>query len=169
MDANLHNSCSLQSVVAEFLEGEELKFNEYKDEPTFALGMRGRTGSWMVRIHVHETSRTVVIHSLVYLTTPVEKRLPIAALLTRANYGLVLGNFEMDFEDGEIRYKTSLCVEGGELTLPMMHHLFAVNIATTDQWLPAINQVLYNHSAPEEAYNIVRYPDNNTLFEDDEE
>lgn len=30
-----------------------------------------------------------------------------AEFLTRANYGLVFGNFEMDMHDGEIRYKPS--------------------------------------------------------------
>jgi len=36
--------------------------------------------------------------------------------LTRANYGMMIGNFEMDFTDGEIRYKTSIDVEGDKLS-----------------------------------------------------
>ena len=32
------------------------------------------------------------------------KRQDIAEYLTRANYGMVMGNFEMDYSDGEIRY-----------------------------------------------------------------
>jgi hypothetical protein len=31
------------------------------------------------------------------------ERAPPAEFITRANYGLIIGNFELDFEDGEIR------------------------------------------------------------------
>ena len=46
---------------------------------------------------------------------PEEMRVPMAEFLTRANYGLRIGNFEMDFEDGEVRYKSSVDFEGIEL------------------------------------------------------
>lgn len=42
-----------------------------------------------------------------------------AEFLTRANYGLVFGNFEMDMHDGEIRYKTFVPC-GGEAPSPML-------------------------------------------------
>ena len=43
---------------------------------------------------------------------PEEKRGAVAAFLTRANYGLILGSFELDFDDGEIRFKvTAICGE----------------------------------------------------------
>ena len=45
-----------------------------------------------------------------------EQRQIVAELLARINYGLNIGNFELDMTDGEIRYKTSIDVEGGELT-----------------------------------------------------
>ena len=46
---------------------------------------------------------------LTYLPMKVEedKRAAVAEYLTRANYGLHVGNFEMDMTDGEVRYKTT--------------------------------------------------------------
>ncbi len=38
---------------------------------------------------------------------PEEKRLAIAEFVARANDGLRIGNFELDFGDGEVRYKRS--------------------------------------------------------------
>lgn len=32
----------------------------------------------------------------------------VAEYLSRANYGMYVGNFEMDFNDGEVRYKASM-------------------------------------------------------------
>jgi len=44
------------------------------------------------------------------------KRGAVAEFINRANYGIIIGNFEMDFADGEIRYKTSIDVQGDKLT-----------------------------------------------------
>jgi hypothetical protein len=41
----------------------------------------------------------------------IAKRSAMVELLTHINYGIKLGNFEMDLNDGEIRYKTSLFSE----------------------------------------------------------
>ena len=40
-------------------------------------------------------------------------RLQVAEYLTRANYGMKIGKFELDMNDGEVRYQTILpCSEG---------------------------------------------------------
>lgn len=39
----------------------------------------------------------------------------MAEFVTRANYGLINGNFEMDFRDGELRYK---CFVNCDETIP---------------------------------------------------
>ena len=60
---------------------------------------------------------------LLYVTAPVkaptEKRLVVAEYLTRANWVAVVGNFEMDFRDGEIRYKGVVEYADGAIT-PLM-------------------------------------------------
>lgn len=43
-----------------------------------------------------------------------------AEFLTRANYGLVFGNFEMDMHDGEIRYKTFVFRAAEKPLAPML-------------------------------------------------
>lgn len=43
---------------------------------------------------------------------PENKRLAVAEILTRANLGMIIGNLELAFVDREIRYKTSIDVEG---------------------------------------------------------
>ena len=45
-------------------------------------------------------------------TVPDARRLEVAEFLHRVNYGLLLGNFEMDYDEGEIRFRTSLMSEG---------------------------------------------------------
>ena len=79
--------------------------------------------------------------------------------MTRINYGLNIGNFEMDMHDGEIRYKTSIDVEGGELSSRMVETLIAVNISTTDRYFPSFTDVIYAGTIPADAVNLIERPD----------
>ncbi len=47
----------------------------------------------------------------------------VAEFITRANFGIVIGNFEIDFSDGEIRYKTSIDVEGDRPSFALIKRL----------------------------------------------
>ena len=79
--------------------------------------------------------------------------------MARINYGLNIGNFELDMNDGEIRYKTSIDVEGGELSTRMVETLIAVNISTTDRYFSAFTDVLYAGMSPLEAVGRIERPD----------
>ena len=62
----------------------------------------------------------------------------MAEFVTRANRGMRIGNFELDFDDGEIRYKTSMDVEGGDLTDKMIDNLLRANLTTTDRYFTGL-------------------------------
>ena len=54
-----------------------------------------------------------------------------------------IGNFELDFDDGEIRYKTSIDVEGGELIDKMIDNLLRANLTTTDRYFGGLMELIY--------------------------
>ena len=69
----------------------------------------------------HVISYPLMLYTIVQCRVPEEKRPTMSEFLTRANYGLRLGDLEMDFRDGEVRYKASLDIaDGGELTTEML-------------------------------------------------
>ncbi len=70
-----------------------------------------------------------------------ERRAALAEFVTRANFGLVVGNFEMDMDDGEVRYKTSIDVEGDRLSTALLHQLVRVNLEMMDKYLPGLYAV----------------------------
>ena len=62
-----------------------------------------------------------------------------------------MGNFEMDYSDGEIRFKTSIDVSGDRITFALLRQLIYTNVLTMDQYLPSIMAVIYGNATPEEA------------------
>jgi hypothetical protein len=84
-----------------------------------------------------------------------DKFRPLAnEFITRANYGLVIGNFEMDVKDGEIRYHVSHLMEDGRLTDETIRRLFGTAMGTADRYFPALMRVLFAGETPEDAVDL---------------
>lgn len=47
----------------------------------------------------------------------------VAELLMRLNYDLMTGSFQLDFEDGEICFRTSIDLEGDRLSTALVRQL----------------------------------------------
>ncbi|WRH65506.1 MAG: YbjN domain-containing protein [Planktothrix sp. GU0601_MAG3] len=81
----------------------------------------------------------------------------MATFITLLNYGTVVGNFEMNFQDGELRYKTSLDAEDAALNPALIKHLIYTSVSTMDDYLPGILSVIYGNISPEEAFQRTQY------------
>lgn len=82
-------------------------------------------------------------------------RLEMAEFLTRANYGMNIGNFEMDFSDGEVRFKSSLDFEGTGLTKALIHRAIYPAVQMMDKYMPGILQVMTGAQSPEQAIRVI--------------
>ena len=76
---------------------------------------------------------------------PQAKRLDIAEYITRANYGLMISNFELDFGDGDCRCKGSIDYSGGVLTRGMIEQLIGKTAYTMNRYFPGMMRVIYGN------------------------
>jgi hypothetical protein len=60
----------------------------------------------------------------------------------------VIGNFEMAWDTGEVRFRTAIDIEGGELTATMWRNLVHINLRSMDRYLPGLTAVANGASAP---------------------
>ena len=75
----------------------------------------------------------------------------VAEFITRANFGMIIGNFEFDYSDGEIRYKTSVDLEGVEVQSNLLRNLVYANVLTMDKYFTGLMRVMYGGITPDEA------------------
>lgn len=139
------------NALIEFFEEDEWDFQWMEGASVLSMGFSGRNGKWQCFAQAREAQQQFVFYSVLPINVPEDKRHKLAELITRINYGMVIGNFEMDFDDGEVRYKTSVDVEGAELTPPMIRQLVYANIIITDRYLPAIMRAIYSDVTPKQA------------------
>lgn len=106
-----------------------------------AVDASSRAGSWTTYVWVREPEAQVIVHGVLPWPVPEDARDTMAVYLTLANWGLLIGNFEMDLDDGELRYKTSVDYEGFELPHQLVRSLVAANLRTVERYLPGLASV----------------------------
>jgi hypothetical protein len=150
-DEPAQSSSQLFEAMRRFFEEDEWKFVQVEEQPILRLGCTGENGEWTCYAQMKEEPGRFIFYSVLSAKAPENKRLPLAEFLTRANYGMILGNFELDFGDGEIRYKTSAYVEDFQPSKDFFHTLVYTNLLVMDKYLPGIMSVIYAGMNPEQA------------------
>lgn len=138
-------------IIAQFFKEDDWRFERIEGKPILRTGFKGKNVTLRLISQANEEKCLANFYSVLDLSIPEDNRLAVAEYLTRANYGLNIGNFELDFSDGEVRYKTSIDVEGGQLTTTMVKNLVYNNVLTMDKYYSGIMSVVYGNVSPADA------------------
>jgi hypothetical protein len=144
------NKQILEQIIDFFTE-DDWPYTKIKGEPVLRMAFQGENGKWTCYAKARVEQEQFVFYSVCPVNAPENKRLAIAEFLTRANSGMIIGNFELDFADGEIRYKTSIDVKGDFLSFELIKQLVYVNVTMMDDYLPGIMSVIDGNVSPVEA------------------
>lgn len=136
----------LYETIATLFDRDGTPYRGDLDDGVILVEMTSEVGSWKMHIQVTETEdvRLVVIHSELPALIPVDSRSKVAELLTRINYGLVVGNFELGLEDGVVLFKTTLDLVDGDLTRAMFKRMFDLNGQTFNEFFAKILGLGFN-------------------------
>jgi hypothetical protein len=139
-----------QEIVNFFTE-DDWPFTKIQGEPVLITAFQGENGKWTCYAKARVEQEQFVFYSICPINAPENKRLTIAEFLARANSGMIIGNFELDFADGEIRYKTSIDVQGDFLSFELIKQLVYANVTMMDEYIPGIMSVIDGDVLPVDA------------------
>jgi hypothetical protein len=117
-------------------------FSEVRGAQVLVSDLSGLLGTWKFYAQAVDEQALILLYSVCPLRVPAERRPEVSQFLTGANYGLAAGNFELDFEDGEIRYKTALHTYGDGLDANVLKKLVRSNGMAMETYLPGIGAVI---------------------------
>ncbi len=109
-----------------------------------------------VVLDAREETKLFFVYVYFPVHVPQKNRVDVSELLTRINYNLNIGNFELDMGDGQIRYKVSVDIEGSELVTKMVQNMINVALSMSDTYIPAVMHICYGNKTPIEALNILQ-------------
>lgn len=111
--------------------------------PVVVVELVGMHAIYTCRYYVPAELRVVVCCTRAPLVVPEAARRKVTEFITRANYGLLLGGFEMSLEQGSLFFRASCQVEDGELTTQMACTLANVGVWAFDRYYPHLLEVVY--------------------------
>lgn len=141
---------SLQAKVETFLVADQWQLQPNEGAKALCVSFTGEFGEWNCYALPREDEQEFLFYSLAPFLVPEEQRQRVAEFICRANVGLVIGNFELDFDDGEVRFKTSIDVTESELDTPLIRNLVYSNVSTFDRYLPGLLAVITDSASPKE-------------------
>ncbi|MCA9489215.1 MAG: YbjN domain-containing protein [Myxococcales bacterium] len=121
------------------------------DEDTLVVPIETSAGRMTGIVAARRDMSILLFYAVGPERVPPERRAAVAEYMTRANFGLPMGCFEMDWEDGEVRYRTALDYEGTSLAPVQIDNLVQPAIHVSDRYLPALLQVARGELEPEAA------------------
>jgi hypothetical protein len=142
-------------AVGRFLEEEDWPISPIEGKTVYKTGFEGKHGQFTCYAQERAEQEQLVFYSIFPVRAPENKQAEVAEFITRANYGMIIGNFEEDYTDGEIRYKTSIDVEDVETLDPLIRHIIYANVLTMDKYFPGLMRVLYAGVSPVDAIDEV--------------
>lgn len=146
---------NLVVALERFFEREGITSERTEFNDVFKLGFAGDNGCFRGHVEVDEADRTVQVRTVAPVRVQKSKRRLVAELLTRINYQLLLGTFEMNMDSGTIICRTSIVLGKSDLHSDVMAHLLYANWHAMDEFFPAMSAVLFGGISPRQSLDRV--------------
>lgn len=142
---------TLFETVRAYFQDNDWPADLHDELPIMRMEYEGANGSWPVYARVYEERDQVAVLCTLADPVPATARPAVAELLARANFDLTYGSWEMDFDDGEVRFRTSIDVSRAALTDGLLDPMVRTGLEVVDQFLPALRAVASGASSPAQA------------------
>ena len=89
----------LLTAALNFLRADNWPVTVLDDEEMLQVYFQGEKGNWMCYAQAREELSQFVFYSILPLAAPPARRAAVGEFVNRANFGLVVGNFEFSARD----------------------------------------------------------------------
>jgi hypothetical protein len=138
----------MMDVVLNFFKNENWQYQQLETKNTIRTGYRGERGTWVCYARVDERYYRFIFYVQTGMCIPEQYRNLVAEYLNRVNYCLLLGNFEMDMDTGNVRFRASVEIPDGILTEGMVRSMVYTSVHNLDQYLPGLMAVVHGGLSP---------------------
>ncbi|OEF97108.1 YbjN domain-containing protein [Desulfuribacillus alkaliarsenatis] len=123
---------------------EKNNWNGTEREDIIKIDVDGQNGNWPTFARCLEDSRQFLFYSVLTSKVKEDRLDAIVHLITRINYGLKIGNFELDYDTGELHFKTAVQLSEQAVDQGIIEGQIIINILTMDEYLPIIMKTIYS-------------------------
>lgn len=136
-EASSHSS--LMSEVTELLKNQRLEYEI--NESDLYLEFKQDNLRWNEIIRVNENERVITCYAKFPEAVPLNQLEKIALVLMNENYSLTHGAFELDYDDGDLRFRSTVLAHN-QLDVSHLAQVLSEHIEIMGQYIPAVRQYL---------------------------
>lgn len=144
------NSLRAFDTLGQFLEDDDWYPQRAEGQYAYWVTYSGSNGDLRCYAQIRLELEQFVVYTMSPVKAPPEKLGAVAEYITRANYGLGIGNFEMRYDDGRIRFKSSIDFEGDDLSPALIRNTIYPAVRIMNTYLPGLMKVIYGDANPQE-------------------
>lgn len=139
---------SIKDLVKEIAEDNKWSYQEANG--LIKIDAEGKRGNWQTFCKCIEEEGRFCYYSLCPGVTPKENIPYMSEVITRINYGMKIGNLEMDCDTGEIHFKTYVDFFDANIQKEAIAQCMYINIIIFNEYYENIMRAIYSTVRDEE-------------------
>lgn len=139
-------------IIRDALTGARYHYFSIGDDLAVGLIHCGETGIYFPIILGDDETEALAVHCHYETLVPTENRNAIAEFITRVNYTMRLGYFNLNLDSGMVTFRYTVKLKNSELVQSMVIRALALAIGMLDKYRAGFASILYKNTTPEAAY-----------------
>lgn len=141
--------------LIDLLDERDIPYMSNDESRSIRTDLRGEVCVYQVVARADAEAEVFQVFGYSPLRVPQGCRPAIAEAVARANYGLRVGRFDLDVDDGQLLFHASQILVGETLSKDVIDRLIGTTMHMLDMYLPAFLSVIYGNELPEDAVRHV--------------
>ncbi len=141
---------AFETLVGIFQE-EGIQHHVELDLQLIEASFRGEFGRYRVCFFFEEGEEIFQILVVQPCIVPEGCRPAVGEAINRVNWKIKIGKFEMNHDDGELRYHLANCFPAGTPDPLVVRRLIGTALRASDRYFPAWMSIIYGNELPEVA------------------
>jgi len=157
--AELRSSASpageLLGIVTTVLDERDWIWHRFDEDSIFSW-VRTAKATYELFISADDPQHTLGIYLIFPTHAPKWRCAAVAELCARASWDMSLGTIEVDFADGDVRFRVGIDVADSTLSASMVHRAISTGTLALDRWHDALVKVMVAGEDPAAAFEAVQ-------------
>ena len=133
----------LSAILVAAIESRGWRYLPARNGTAVDLSVAGDNATFRLWGAVNEKLEQLSIFVISPSKVPVDRRTAVAEFVARVNWTRRIGGYDFDFEGGDLSYKVSMDLEGGELTEALVQNCISQALWNADHYHNALQKVVF--------------------------
>ena len=115
----------------------------------------GKRATFRIRVVFKPDKELVSLYVYYPVTVPEKKRMQVCEAITRINYNMLYGWYEMDMRDGELRFRSFIPLDTAPFFPEQLKTIFYAGVSNADRYFPALMSIIHGGKTVEQAISTM--------------